>query len=291
MDVIIRNGDKMLKCELTLIFIFCQGLRLSALCYTKALDAKNLSMEDELSLNRRLGNVKNELGVFFMNQATALLQDLSEDESREVSGSALTAAQDLLNSSREYLQQGIQLFQTIEDAANIALLLSNSGRLWRIMGHIKSQTRQSNRNEFGDQEMVEYKRAINEYQTALQTLGNRKANPGVWDSVTWELCCTYFTVGTLLQDQAPLSSLSRDEAEKQVTEYFLKALKYCDTEMSGPRQVVYQYRAAVIHQRLASLYHHSYRCYQPGDNSFRRKKLKQLSETTNFTLMNLGLRV
>jgi len=124
-----------------------------------------------------------------------------------------------------------------------------------------------------------YKKALNEYLTALQTLGTRKVNPSVWDSVSWELCCTYFTVGTLLQDQAPLSSLSREEAEKQVTEYLTKSLKYCDLEMSGPRQVVYQYRAAVIHQRLASLYHHSFRSFEQGDNSFRRKKLKQLSES------------
>ena len=244
------------------------------------MDIKNLSHEDETSLKRRLGNVNNELGVFFMNQATALAQKIGEEEDvdERVLSSTLCASDELLRRSKEYLQEGVQIFKAINDTANIALLLSNSGRLWRIAGHIKSQTRATNKHEFGDPEMVEYRKAINEYQSALQTLGSRRTNPGVWESVTWELCCTYFTVGTLLQDQAPLSSLSREEAEKQVTENFLKALKFCELEVSGPRQIVYQYRAAIIHQRLASLYHHSYRSFPPEDNSFRRKKLRQLSE-------------
>ena len=46
----------------------------------------------------------------------------------------------------------------------------------------------------------------------------------------------------------------------------------------SPRQLKYQSRAAVIHHRLASLYHHSYQCYATDDNSSRKKKLKQLSE-------------
>ena len=58
----------------------------------------------------------------------------------------------------------------------------------------------------------------------------------------------------------------------------LKALKYCDTETPGPRQVVYQYRAASIHHRLASLYHHAHRCHSADDPSPRRKQLRQLSE-------------
>ena len=248
------------------------------MCYLKALSLKNLTEEDERSLKRRLGNVRNELGVFYMNQSTTLVHSLSGEESSDVASSTMLAARDLLVTSREFLQAGIELFQEIQDSANIALLLSNSGRLWRIAGHIKSQTRQKNKDEFGDAEMVEYKKAISDYQIALQTLGIRKVNPGVWDSVNWELCCTYFTVGTLLQDQAPLSSTSREDAEKQVTEYFLKSLKFCDTDTAGSRQVVYQYRVAVIHQRLASLYHHSYRCFDTTDSSFRKKKLKQLSE-------------
>ena len=188
----------------------------------------------------------------------------------------LAAAQELLERSRHLIQAGIVRFQSVGDTANIALLLSNTGRLWRISGHAKGLCRSERREEFA--ELADYKSALDQYQAALRTLAQRRANPGVWDSVNWELCSTFYTVGSLLQDQAPLSTFSRDEAEKQVTEYLLKALKYCDVDSAGPRQVVYHYRAGVIHQRLASLYHHAYRSYDSKDVSPRRKKLKQLSQ-------------
>ena len=251
---------------------------MSARCYGRALGFPSLADEEMVSLNRRLGNVLNEEGVFFMNQATALVKNLSDEDTADVSTSTLCAAETLLERSREFLNQGIALFQKIDDNANIALLLSNSGRLWRIAGHIKSLTRERNKHEFGSAEKDEYKRALSEYQKALKTLGNRKMNPSVWDSVTYELCCTFFTVGTLFQDQAPLSSLSKEDAEKQVIDYFLKALMYCDIDTVSSRQDLYRRRAAEIHLRLASLYHHSYRSYDIEDTSFRKKKLKQLSE-------------
>jgi hypothetical protein len=188
----------------------------------------------------------------------------------------LTAAQELLDRSRQHLETGIAMFQSVGDTANIALLMSNTGRLWRISGHAMGLCRSERREEFA--ELADYKTALDQYQSALRLLGQRRTNSGVWDSVNWELCSTYYTVGSLLQDQAPLSTLSREEVEKQVTEYMLKALKYCDVDSTGPRQVVYHYRAGVIHQRLASLYHHAYRSYDPKDVSARRKKLKQLSQ-------------
>lgn len=53
-----------------------------------------------------------------------------------------------------------------------------------------------------------------------------------------------------------------------------KALQYCDMETPGPRQPIYQYRVACIHQRLASLYHNSYR--KMGQDNPRRKNILQL---------------
>ena len=85
-------------------------------------------------------------------------------------------------------------------------------------------------------------------------------------------------VGTLLQDNAPLTTQSMDEVEKAVTEHRSQALKYCETKFVSPRQCMYQTRAAVIHHRLASLYHHSYWCFGQEVNCNRKRKLKQLSE-------------
>jgi hypothetical protein len=64
-------------------------MELACACYAKALEAKGLPEEDRRSLTSRHGNVLNELGVFFMNQATALVQKVSTEEetgSSETSG-------------------------------------------------------------------------------------------------------------------------------------------------------------------------------------------------------------
>ena len=55
-------------------------------------------------LLRRLANVENELGVFFMNQAAALLDQVSADQG-QVSVTAVAGARDLFNFSRKYLHQ------------------------------------------------------------------------------------------------------------------------------------------------------------------------------------------
>lgn len=55
-----------------------------------------------------------------------------------------------------------------------------------------------------------------------------------------------------------------------------KALKYCDVDSPGVRQPIYQFRSAMIHHRLASLYHKSYRTSTEEES--RRKKIVQLSK-------------
>ena len=47
--------------------------------------------------------------------------------------------------------------------------------------------------------------------------------------------------------------------EREVTEAMMKSLKYCDLHTESARQPLYQYRAATIHHRLASMYHSCYR--------------------------------
>lgn len=55
----------------------------------------------------------------------------------------------------------------------------------------------------------------------------------------------------------------------------MKALKYCDVDTPGLHQPIYQFRAATIHHRLASLYHKSYRTL-PADDA-RHKNMLMLS--------------
>jgi len=253
-----------------------EAMELAIKCYSRALD---VSGSRETSLVRRLANVENELGVFYMNQATALVQKISDNQ--ELAVTAMAGAQDLFNYSSKYLKEGIAKFESISDLANQALLLSNSGRLSRLAGHAAGlqSAGEGGGVEFGGEEASHYKSAVEYYHQALAVLGSKKTSYQIWDSVSWELSSTLFTVGTLLQDHAPLSTQSRDEVEKAVTEYMSQALKYCDTETVSPKQCMYQTRAAVIHHRLASLYHHTYRCYTQEDTTnTRKRKLKQLSE-------------
>lgn len=61
-------------------------------------------------------------------------------------------------------------------------------------------------------------------------------------------------------------------------EVLQKALKYCDIETPGPRQPVYQFRAATIHHRLGSLYHRVYRDSKTDVDNQKRKNSLQLSK-------------
>lgn len=124
----------------------------------------------------------------------------------------------------------------------------------------------------------------------MRSLASRESHPAVWDSVNWELSTTYFTLATLLQDYAPLSRKAQEQVdletlpcrtscifappppccgltitvwfpqvEREVTEAMMKSLKYCDLQTESARQPLYQYRAATIHHRLASMYHSCFR--------------------------------
>lgn len=152
-------------------------------CYEKALALEPLD-DDKNNLLRRLGNIHNELGVLYMNQAAAKYQQNDSEESSDVTL--------LLTRSLTHLEAGVKAFETVRDEANLALLHSNSGRLMRLCAHmhVKKQT----------QEKHFYNKAIVNYQKALQVLGNRKSNPSIWDTVTWDLSTTLFTMATLLQD-------------------------------------------------------------------------------------------
>ncbi|XP_076758545.1 erythroid differentiation-related factor 1 [Xylocopa sonorina] len=233
-------------------------------CYEKALSLEPLEM-DRNNLLRRLGNIHNELGVLYMNQAGTRYQqeNLGEETSRSSDGVTV-----LLTRSLTHLEAGVKAFETVHDEANLALLHSNTGRLMRLCAHmhVKQNT----------QERHFYNKALASYQKALQALGSRKSNPTIWDTVTWDLSTTLFTMATLLQDYPTTGCKSEEELEREVVDILQKALKHCDTETPGPRQPVYQFRAATIQHRLASLYHRVYREHEPDSDSIKRKTSLQL---------------
>ena len=86
-------------------------------------------------------------------------------------------------------------------------------------------------------------------------------------SVSWELSTTHFTLASQLQDYAPLSRKSKPDVVRQIADHFSKSLKFCETESADETRLpILQYRAASVHARLATLYHHCYRAGTPESN-------------------------
>ncbi|XP_064465942.1 erythroid differentiation-related factor 1-like [Ornithodoros turicata] len=244
-------------------------LVLSARCYASALKILPNQKRDVFErLTRRLGNISNELGVFYMNQAARIFNELEYSNEQ---------VEHLWAKSQECLERGVEAFEMLNDIPNIALLSSNNGRLMRLRAHAAATVEKGvTRTEFTAQERMFYNKAIKYYSKAARILHSRKLYPDIWDSLHWELSSTLFTMATLLQDFAPLSSYAQEEVEKEAVELMMKTLGLCSTECSPARQPLYQYRAATIYYRLASLHHNAYRNQTSEDS--RKKHLKSLAE-------------
>ncbi|XP_056903015.1 erythroid differentiation-related factor 1 [Takifugu flavidus] len=235
-------------------------------------DALKDHASDQLAqVLKRLGNIRNEMGVYYMNQAAAMQTE------KEAMSAVSPGEQELWKKSFAIFEKGMKDFEAIGDSTNTALLLCNTGRLMRICAQAHCGiSAEQNRGEFSPEEALYYNKAIEYYLRAMRLLEGRESHPAVWDSVNWELSTTYFTLATLLQDYAPLSRKAQEQIEREVTEAMIKSLKYCDLQTESARQPLYQYRAATIHHRLASMYHSCYR-NQVG-NEHLRKQHRSLAE-------------
>ncbi|XP_049620364.1 erythroid differentiation-related factor 1 isoform X1 [Suncus etruscus] len=245
-------------------------LSVSCKCYEAAneilqfSDLKSQNPEQYVQILKRMGNIRNEIGVFYMNQAAALQSE------RVVSRSVSAAEQQLWKQSFSCFEKGILNFESIGDATNTALLLCNTGRLMRICAQAHCGAGSQGKREFSPEEGLYFNKAVDYYSKALRALGSRDVHPMVWDSVNWELSTTYFNMATLQQDFAPLSRKAQEQIEKEVSEAMLKSLKHCDLDAASARQPLCQYRAATIHHRLASMYHSGLR-NQVGDEHLRKQ--------------------
>ena len=111
-------------------------------------------------------------------------------------------------------------------------------------------------------------------------MGARKRkNSGIYDTVSWELSTTHYTLGSQLQDYAPLSRKSKPDLVRTIADHFAKSLRYCEIETAEEsRLAIFQYRAASIHARLAALYHHCHRATSP-ENSKSVHHFRQMAES------------
>ncbi|KAJ8981559.1 hypothetical protein NQ317_009819 [Molorchus minor] len=200
-------------------------------CYEVAL---KLSETD--GILRRLGNSLNEVASYYLNMA------------KTFTGEDVIS---VCKKAEHLLQHGLEIFEKVKDDSNIALLHTNMGHLHRLLAHAHSPPE---RGELTTKEKLHYNKAFVNYKKALQVLGERKHCPSIWDIVKWELSTALFNMGSIMHEHPP-SSLTKAEAEKEVIETLQKALQYCDFDENNPKFPLYQYRAAVIHYRIGSLYH------------------------------------
>uniref|UniRef100_A0A182NQJ1 Erythroid differentiation-related factor 1 n=1 Tax=Anopheles dirus TaxID=7168 RepID=A0A182NQJ1_9DIPT len=248
-------------------------------CYEAAIAGASKDSQDELRC--RLGSVRNELGVKYMHWAQEEYQKYWEveraDEEEAVESEPEPLYQLLAKKSYDSLQKGVALFEALNDTTNLAFLLCNMGRFMRFRAHIHLIGEKPNnlnaRKKF-------YHEAFGYYQRALGKLGTRKEHPDLWSLVTWELSTATFILAKQLQDHNVIdgqggASQSQEEVEQEVVEMLQRALKLCDQDNSGPKQVLYLFRAALIHHRIASYYHMSYRSTA---DEHRRKTSLQLTK-------------
>ncbi|XP_061388075.1 erythroid differentiation-related factor 1 [Musca vetustissima] len=272
----------------------------SCACYENALElvdstttAKtNGDEEARHELLRRLGNVRNELGVKYMfwsqEQYSKHLQENSDEKKDETSdenksqnnddGDEEKTAQNadplylkLAMKSYDCLVRGIKAFGLVEDNVNMAFLYCNMGRFMRFRAHLIT-----NENiDVIQQQKRFYNEAFSFYEKAQDVLGSRKSNPELWDLVNWELSTATFTLAKQLQDCSSADETCRVDLEKEVLDLLQKSLKLCDVEHPGARQVVYTYRSGLIHQRIAS-FHHSQLRNNYSDSATLPKPILQL---------------
>jgi hypothetical protein len=106
-------------------------------------------------------------------------------------------------------------------------------------------------------------KAIEFYQKAIKFFDHKQIsqqNQYLLNSINWDLSSTYFCLACLLQDNNYTT-----DGEKLIIEYMnfaidnLKLITVIKDSKSGLKKIDIDNRLAVIHHRLASLYHHLYR--------------------------------
>ncbi|XP_071487220.1 erythroid differentiation-related factor 1-like [Diadema antillarum] len=193
-------------------------LETSIRCYKACLEeASKKGKAFRRNISQKLGNACNELGVFFMNTAANVAP---KDDSLPS-----LFQQELWKESYMYFDAGIKTFEEVADMTNVALLNSNMGRLMRLCAQsYGAGGSMGPKGEFSNQEKHYYVKAADCYTRALQMLGSKRGQALLHESITWELCTTYFNMACLLQDHPPISTQSLAEQSSQKKEKHTRSL-------------------------------------------------------------------
>lgn len=197
-------------------------------------------------------------------------QQLYSAQDEKVESNGEPSYQQTAKKSYDFLMKAVALFKGVDDSMNLIICNLNLGRFFRLSAHINIFHEIQAPNSIQMQKRM-YQESFNSYHRALAILENRKENPELWDMVTWELSTATFNLAKQMQDCSSVD-IDTEELERDVLEMLMKALKLCDLETNSPRQVLYCFRAGLIHHRLASFYHQSLR--RISDDTKRRNILQ-----------------
>ncbi|XP_050357401.1 erythroid differentiation-related factor 1 isoform X2 [Nymphalis io] len=247
------DGDAGDEFELEIALPLCETDSMLASCryYERAERASADVTHKRGELLRRRASVCNELAVRYMHDAQQIYIKYAE-EADQTDPKVEQLREQFLTFSRrssECLDEATAIFEQVKDVPNLALLYCNKARYMRFKAHC-------DQGNFNSQKRSLYSQAEELYSSALKLLGPREScgAVSVWDLVSWELSCHLYTRAVLMQD---CPSLYANEVS-EVADAFKHALRHCPLS-PGPRQYLYQFRAAMIYHRLGSLHHAQFR--------------------------------
>jgi hypothetical protein len=222
--------------------------------------------------------VYNELGNVLMHKSQKLYNEYIEEYNRleekckeNLIDTKELSYQQVANTSYDYLMKAVTLFEGVKDFVNLIIGHLNLGRWFRLAAHINS-FHQSNAAKSLKMQIRLYQKSFDNYSRAKTIIESRKKNPELWDMVCWELSTATYNLAKQMQDNGSTEG-STDELERDVLEMLIKALDSCDLITNSSRQVLYIFRAGLIHQRIASLHHQSLRTICEDS---KKKKILQL---------------
>lgn len=188
-----------------------RNLQASVNAYEYAINLiRNLNENTDERLNlllKRLGNVRNEFGVYWMKHCAQALRSSNQDSN---------TIKEYFRKSFDNFELGIVNFDKIHDLTNVALLNSNLGRLMRYHAEFSQPNIDGQSQEFTQQERQSYQKSFEYYLRGLKLVENRTDLFEIYRTLSWELSNSYFAMAISLQDHAPLSTISQEDVSELI---------------------------------------------------------------------------
>ncbi|XP_059614306.1 erythroid differentiation-related factor 1 [Phlebotomus argentipes] len=244
----------------------------SLLSYEKALKADLGNLKHHLT--RRIGNVVNELGSFYMQEALMIFNGMKQGvlKNEETPDDCQQSYLQLMAKAHTYLTKSVSKFEEVDDHVNLALIHCNMGRYNRQMADMLSLPLQSEAKKCEAIYQMYYSEAFASYNRALGMLEVRKNSPQIWDILFWELSTSTFILAQKMQDLWDVKCARYQE----IMELLQRSLKLCQTHSDPERSDSYLYRTGQINTRLGMVCGNVVRYQSAELDDKKRKNMLQL---------------